>query len=60
VNYGVVVKHDQVTIKGEYKTFNLRKLQVELPLVQEKSREALGEGAIVERIREVGIGRDVM
>ena len=28
VNYGVIVKHEQVTIEGEYKTFNLRKAQV--------------------------------
>lgn len=27
VNYGVLVKHEQVTIEGEYNTFNLRKAQ---------------------------------
>ena len=31
VNYGVIVKSSQVTIEGEYKTFNMRKLQVEIP-----------------------------
>ena len=28
VNYGVLYKHDQVTIEGDYVTFNLRKSQV--------------------------------
>lgn len=28
VNYGVLYKHDQVTIEGDYLTFNLRKSQV--------------------------------